>query len=147
MIVIARHCVDLDQLNSTLDCLSQFLPNSIYCLNRLMNSSNSHRENDSGNKGSYKYTSSPCDQQTNPSMSKMRPELKMLYKRKPIRLNDLKYCKLFGLCLMGAKEGQCCSSECNEDLGQPNLGLHKHRHYHLSNKSSYFVIFKSIFVI
>ena len=82
-------------------------------------------------KSKHNITSSPCEQPNQQNTQKMRPELKMLFKRRAIRLNDLKYCKLFGLCLMCVKDSQCCSNECNENLSQQNQGIHKHRHYHI----------------
>lgn len=128
---MTRFCSEIDQLNALLEILSLFLPNSVYSLNSLIPTPNSEKNNSK-------------------EENRMRPELKMLFKRRPIRLNDLKYCKLFGLCLMCVKDNngipatlhptnsntitsytQCCSDECNENLGLPHLSIHKHRHYHL----------------
>lgn len=143
VIVISRYCADLGLLQSVLDCLSLFEPNSFYCLNRVINDGCGVSVGGGGNLDELggvggdttpKYTSSPCEQNqqtATPPLAKTRPELKVIFKRRPIKLNDLKYCKLFGLCLMGSKDGQCCSEECNENLGQTNLGVHKHKHYHL----------------
>lgn len=145
MICVTRYCSEIDQLNALLEILSLFLPNSVYSLNGLIPTSTS--ENNNSNEE-----------------NRMRPQLKMFFKRRPIRLNDLKYCKLFGLCLMCVKDNngipmtlhptnsntitsftQCCSDECNENLGLPHLSIHKHRHYHLGTYQLF--VFFCIFLV
>ena len=133
-------------LTAVLDCLSNFIPNSFYCLNELTsqsklvinNSNNSPKKHQSL---SPKFTSSPCNQfssanngdQSQPPSS--RPLLRTIFERKPIKLNDLKYCKLIGLNLLIPKDGQCCSVDCNEKLISTNTyqqHQHQHKHYHVS---------------
>ena len=117
-------------------------------MNNFCASSNSKNQNISP-----KFTSSPCNQHvpnnastatstnlnndspTNPSQSPLsRPLLRTIYERKPIKLNDLKYCKLIGLNLLIPKDGQCCSMDCNEKMLSTNTSQHQHhhRHYHVS---------------
>lgn len=76
-------------------------------------------------------TSSPNQQAQNCNLDKA--ELKSIHQRKAIRLNDLKYCKLFGLNLLISKDG-CCSNECNDGYSDTkgSMNIHKHKHYHLS---------------
>ncbi|CAF0953783.1 unnamed protein product [Brachionus calyciflorus] len=98
VICVTRYCSKLSQIQSILDCLSNFIPNSFYCVNSLLT------------KSTPKFTSSPHHLNL---ASSDKPKLKILHERKPIRLNDLKYCKLFGLSLM-IKDTSC------------NLETHKH---------------------
>ena len=168
VICVSRSCADLAYLESVVDCLSNFQPNTFYCLNSLTNKKifnsiidetttefNTTKESSSAAMTDFpRCTSSPCQQndkiRAESSLKTTLPQLRSIYERKPIKLNDLKYCKLFGLCLMIAKDG-CCSDECNENLVNNlkhknsklengnisdcqtrSVYLHKHKHYHLS---------------
>jgi hypothetical protein len=134
VICVSRYCQDLQYLQSILDCLSNYIPNSFYCLNDLTESSLSKRP---------KFTSSPSTTTTHfnitqsISTNSIKPQLKQIFERKSIKLNDLKYCKLFGLNLLFTKDGTCCSSECNEArIAQKNNNhfKYKNKHYHLNAK-------------
>lgn len=177
VICVVRSCSDLYYLESVVDCLSNFLPNSFYCLNSLTHraklvtsSAQQHQQQQpSTGAGDYaipKYTSSPCQQKQfsassqdvfnkseSTTMPTLVPQLRAIHQRKPIRLNDLKYCKLFGLCLMCSKEG-CCSSDCASGLNHTNQSdqashsyPHKHKHYHQSNAILFcrFELFSKLF--
>ncbi len=66
----------------------------------------------------------------------------LILKRQPIKLNDLKYCKLFGLSLLITKDDKCCSPDCYSGLNTPTHNTnpttpakphhykHSHVHYH-----------------
>lgn len=134
VICVSRYCQDLQYLQSILDCLANFIPNSFYCLNDLTESSLNKRP---------KFTSSPSTTASNfnitqsISTNSIKPQLKQIFERKSIKLNDLKYCKLFGLNLLFTKDGTCCSSECNEARSTQKNNhhfKHKHKHYHLNAK-------------
>jgi len=133
----------LAYLTAVLDCLSNFIPNSFYCLNDLTSHSkiNINNAKNSNEKNEPKFTSSPCRQNSNvetsneQSQPSLRPQLRAIYERKPIKLNDLKYCKLIGLNLLIPKDGVCCSADCNEKLLPENTSSsfqHNHKHYHQS---------------
>jgi len=142
----------LAYLTAVLDCLSNFIPNSFYCLNDLTPQQQIANKivKDSNEKNATnapKFTSSPCssdrqnsntDKSNDQSQSSLRPQLRAIYERKPVKLNDLKYCKLIGLNLLMSKDGVCCSSDCNEKLLSENAQStfqnyqHNHKHYHQS---------------
>ena len=133
-----------------LDCLSNFIPNSFYCLNDLTSqfkiaTNNGTKDfNEKNTTNAPKFTSSPCRQNSNvdnsneQSQASLRPQLRAIYERKSIKLNDLKYCKLIGLNLLMPKDGICCSADCNEKLLSGNASSsfqnyqHNHKHYHQS---------------
>lgn len=83
VVCVSRYSSNQSYLQSVLECLSNLVPNSFYCINSLTSNQ------------APKFTSSP---QTNSFLD--RPKLKCIHERKPIRLSDLKNCKLFGLSLM-----------------------------------------------
>lgn len=128
IVCVSRYCADLQYLQSLLDCLSNLLPNSFYCLNSLLDQSTSNSTS-----SRRPFTSSPNKTASASNDTLTRAQLKLLYKRKPVKLNDLKYCKLFGVCLLYSKNGQCCSHDCNENLNpnKPRSTIHQHRHYHM----------------
>jgi hypothetical protein len=174
VICVARSCSDLAYLESVVDCLSNFLPNSFYCLNSLTNKKSFNTSGDNTELADQndaenhpKYTSSPCNNQYDSSGQQQHsrrsndsvlvsqehtspnghvlPQLRVICERKPIKLNDLKYCKLFGLCLMISKDG-CCSNDCDQSAFYQNSSqanssnanggikttrLHNHKHYHM----------------
>ena len=91
-----------------------------------------------------KFTSSPCHLKTStqeagaaPNVAKrsFKYELKYFAERQAIKLNDLKYCKLFGLTLLISKDDECCSSNCNNGLVDKSSSAHHfkhaHKHYHM----------------
>ena len=127
VICVTRYCNNVPYLNSIVDCLSNFIPNSNHCLN-------------DSNSTQPKFTSSPC-QHSDPTHKQLKSVLKSIFERRTIKLNDLKYCKLFGLNLLISKDG-CCSSDCSS-AGTTNVEItnqidcrykHQHKHYHF-NKS------------
>lgn len=98
IVCVSRYSSDQIYLQSVLDCLSNLVPNSFYCINSL------------GSNQAPKFTSSP---QTN-SFSE-RPKLKCIHERKPIRLTDLKNCKLFGLSLMLTQNSKQDNNKLNDE--------------------------------
>jgi len=163
VICVSRYCDDLAYLNAVTDCLSNFVPNSFDSLNDFIKLTNNTT------KQQPKFTSSPCnnrldsvdlntnlldDDNNNNINQTKKPQLKSIYERKPIKLNDLKYCKLFGLSLMISKDDSCCSLDCNNNLvnsGGDTLSVsslannknkrsnsfykHNHKHFHQSKSS------------
>lgn len=145
VILVSRYCDDLQYLTAVVDCLSNFVPNSFDSLNDYIT-----------NNTKPKFTSSPCNngQETGTNCSDndkpKQPQLKSIYERKPIKLNDLKYCKLFGLSLMISKDDNCCSQDCHNNLTKTDDQIesislnsstaskkrsnsfykHQHKHYH-----------------
>ena len=153
VICVSRYCDSLPYLTAVIDCLSNFVPNSFDSLSDLVASN-----------GKPKFTSSPMNgldataQTANtlsPDEKSKLPQLKAIYERRPIKLNDLKYCKLFGLSLMISKDDSCCSQDCNSNLNSKqteNLDTlnaddtiikkrsssfykHQHKHYHQSKSN------------
>ncbi|RNA16956.1 Guanine nucleotide exchange protein SMCR8 -like protein [Brachionus plicatilis] len=100
LVCVSRYCSSQGRLQSVLECLSNFVPNSFYCINSLTANQ------------APKFTSSP-----HTTFAPDRPKLKCIHERKPIRLSDLKNCKLFGLSLM-------VKNTCNLDT---------HKHYDNEN--------------
>jgi hypothetical protein len=194
VICVARSCSDLAYLESVVDCLSNFLPNSFYCLNSLTNkrsfvqASNDTSgeqcggdDDDDDDENLPKFTSSPCNNQFDSASSmqqqqqqqqqrsesifnnqeftspngQVMPQLRVMCERKQIKLNDLKYCKLFGLCLMISKDG-CCSNDCHNNVnnngtngesnghGVKSIRQHKHKHYHMSKEKNLLAILKKL---
>jgi hypothetical protein len=115
VICVSRYCTDMFQLTAIVDCLSNFVTNSFYCVNDLADADSLANDLDEGGdrRKSKKpqFTSSPSAQTQNGPLV-TRPELRKIVERQPIQLIDLKYCKLFGLNLLISKDGSCCSSSC-----------------------------------
>lgn len=137
IVVISRYCEDYTHLKSIVETLSNFIPNSFHTLNELIESMSQQSE-------TPKFTSSPCHlKQQQGSKQKeahsnerrnCKYELCSYHERQSIKLNDLKYCKLFGLTLLITKDDECCSSQCNSGLvSQSNHThfRHTHKHYHM----------------
>jgi hypothetical protein len=137
VICVSRYCKDLAYLSSVVDCLSNLIPNSFYCLNDLITPSSTLLISEPNQPAPPKYTSSPYNAKPAKENGASLPQLRQIYERKPIKLNDLKYCKLFGLSLMVSKEG-CCSADCASQAGAKLNAQahfqHEHKHYHV-NKS------------
>ena len=137
VICVSRYCKDLAYLSSVVDCLSNLIPNSFYCLNDLITPSSKLLISEQNQPTPPKYTSSPYNTKPAKENGASLPQLRQIYERKPIKLNDLKYCKLFGLNLMISKDG-CCSADCASQTGaKTNTQAHfqhQHKHYHV-NKS------------
>lgn len=130
VICISRYCQDQTNLVSIVETLSHFVPNSFHNLNELISNVE--------NLEVLKLTSSPYYLKLgiNPFQnSEKKHRLMSIYERKPIKLNDLKYCKVFGLSLLITKNDQCCSADCNSNKSscKRSFFVHNHKHYHVSN--------------
>lgn len=130
VICISRYCQDQPNLISIVETLSNFVPNSFHNLNELVTNVD--------NMEVPKLTSSPCHLKFNlkdPLQNgEKKHKLMAIYERQPIKLNDLKYCKMFGLTLLITKDNQCCSADCNSNksFNRRSMFAHKHKHYHAS---------------
>ena len=134
VVCITRYCDDSAYLKSVIECLSNFVPNSFHVLNEF------------GTKQPKKppqFSSSPCNQNSKcakQELSATQPLLKTIFERQPIRLNDLKHCKLIGLNLLICKDdASCCSPDCNSGLlnnanKRTHFYKHQHRHFHSNHK-------------
>ena len=153
VICVSRNCDSLPYLTAVIDCLSNFVPNSFDSLSDLIACNSKPKFTSSPMNGldATGLTSATLSTKEKPKL----PQLKAIYERRPIKLNDLKYCKLFGLSLMISKDDSCCSQDCNSNLNAKiaeNLDTsnvedavikkrsssfykHQHKHYHQSKSN------------
>jgi hypothetical protein len=158
VICVARYCDDLSYLKSVIDCLANFIPNSFHILDELCNQT--EETCSMTEQKAPKFTSSPCHLNESPNFTSVssssmpstttephqnqhqqkkqntHTQLKAIFERQPIKLNDLKNCKLFGLTLLISKDDSCCSMDCNNGQltsntkKKMNFFKHQHKHYH-----------------
>ena len=139
LVCLSRFCADTAHLRSVVACLSMFALNSFACTSTTTTTKDQEEEEEEG-------------------ATLSAPRLSTIHLRRPVKLSDLKYCKLFGMSWLLSRRASCCSAdspECAASIAAAAVAIEAtttstltharahqrhnarpHTHYHLSSASA-----------